>query len=545
MTQAFHWHNIIRRRGSRRDFLAVSRDVAGVLALGSLSSCRGGREPRFRSYPFTLGVASGDPQPNGVVLWTRLAPEPLAGGGLAPEPFRVRWEVAADDRFARIVRDGASEALPELAHSVHVEADGLEPDRVYWYRFIAGGEVSAVGRTKTAPPVGSHPTRLNLALASCQNYEHGYYTAFRHMADEDLDLVIHVGDYIYEARYSENVVVPEREYPGPESVTLEQYRHRYSFYKLDPDLQAAHAAAPWAVTWDDHDVANNYAGAVSQDDQPPEQFLLRRAAAYQVYYEHLPLRRAAMPHGPDALLYRRLRFGDLIELSLLDTRQYRTDQPCGDGQKPRCAEAYDPGATMMGPVQEQWLMNGMRESTAQWNVLANQVVIAQLARVIRGERTFSMDKWDGYVVARKRLLDFFAAARPSNPVVLTGDIHSNWVADLKTDFDDPSSATVATEFIGTSITSSGDGEDGAEFIQAVHDENPHVKFYNGQRGYVRCSVTPGRWTSDFRVVPYVSRPGAPRSRSKPVGQGRSRSERVGTLTRKPRCAKALAAALWV
>jgi len=441
-----HWHYPL----CRRDFLAASRNAAGFLLLGTMSSCRGAREPHYQSYPFTLGVASGDPLPDGVVLWTRLAPDPMAGGGMEPEPVRVRWEVAADEGFARIVRKGTSTARSELAHSVHAEVDGLDPEREYWYRFFSGGEVSPVGRTKTAPAPRSRPARLNLAFASCENYEHGYYTAFRHMAAEELDLVVHVGDYIYEAHFSPNVIVPEREYSGPESVTLEQYRDRYSFYKLDPDLQAAHAAAPWVVTTDDHDVVNNYAGAVARDSESPQQFLLRRAAAYQVYYENLPLRHSAIPNGPDMLLYRRLQFGDLVNLFVLDTRQYRTPQPCGDGQKPRCLEAYDPDATMMGPEQERWLMDGMRSSEARWNVLANQVLIAQLSRVINGERTFSMDKWDGYVVARKRLLDFFANERPSNPIVLSGDIHSNWVADLKTDFDDPGSETVATEFAGTS-----------------------------------------------------------------------------------------------
>lgn len=380
---------------------------------------------------------------------------------------------------------------------------------MYWYRFLAGGEISPVGRTRTAPAAGSSPTSLNLGLASGQNYEHGYFTAFRHLADEDLDLVIHVGDYIFERRFRDDLVVPGREFEGPESITLEEYRARYSFYKTDPDLQAAHAAFPWVVTWDDHEVANNYADAIPQYEQSPEQFLLRRAAAYQVFYEHLPLRRSSIPRGPDMLLYRRLGFGDLVELFVLDTRQYRTDQPCGDGQKPRCPEAYDPDATMMGAKQERWLMEGMKASNARWNVLANQVPIAQISRVIEGEPTFSMDKWDGYVAARERLLEFLATERPPNPLILSGDIHSNWVADLKTDFDDPGSPTVATEFVGTSISSGADGRDGGELLPMIQEEQPHLKFFNGQRGYLRCTATHDRWTTDYRVVPFVTRPGAP------------------------------------
>jgi alkaline phosphatase D len=288
--------------------------------------------------------------------------------------------------------------------------------------------------------------------------------------------------------------------------TLDQYRARYALYRADAALQAAHAAAPWAVTTDDHEVVNNYAGAVPGSPGAGD-FLLRRAAAYQAFYEFMPLRRRSRPAGPSMRLFRRLQFGRLLDLHILDTRQYRSDQPCGDGTKVRCAEALAPTQTMMGAEQERWLEGGLRGSRAQWNALANQVMVAQLTRGPREAPAYSMDKWDGYVAARERLLKILADTPPSNPVVLTGDVHSNWVADLTTNFEDPAAAVVATEFVGTSMTSGGDGADGsAERFQAL---NPHVKFYNGRRGYVRAEVTPSAWRSEYRVLPYVSKPGAP------------------------------------
>jgi alkaline phosphatase D len=468
-----------------------------ILAFGALPALRGERQFRLRSNPFTLGVASGDPTPGGVVLWTRLS-------GVNQQRVAVNWEIAEDDRFRRIAKKGSSLALPEFGHSVHAEVAGLQAGRDYWYRFMTGGEVSPVGKTRTARTAAGTGNPFRFAFVSCQNYEHGYYTAYRHLAAEDLDVVVHLGDYIYETRFGTTIV---RQHEAGEVFTLDQYRARYSLYRSDPDLQAAHAAFPWIVTTDDHEVQDNYAGAISKNDTPQDQFLRRRAAAYQAYYEFMPLRRTSMPAGPDIPLFRKLSFGNLIDFHVLDTRQYRSDQPCGDGLKPRCAAAFDPAQTMMGPKQEKWLMDGLRSSRSRWNVLANQVMIADVAQIQGGTRTFSMDKWDGYVAARKRLLDFFNEARPSNPVVITGDIHSNWVSDLKLDFDNPSSRTVATEFVGTSITSGGDGNDAVP--QGLLQANPHIKFFNTRRGYVRAAVTPSQWTTDYRVVSYVSRPGAP------------------------------------
>ncbi|MEX0911914.1 MAG: alkaline phosphatase D family protein, partial [Gemmatimonadota bacterium] len=359
---------------------------------------------------------------------------------------------------------------------------------------------------RTAPAAGARVDSFLFAFASCQNFQAGYYTAHRHMAEEDLRLVVHLGDYIYEGGVGQNM---PRAHDGPEIVTLQDYRDRYALYKSDPDLQAAHAAAAWSVTWDDHEVDNNYAGDLDQDGTAPEAFLQRRAAAYQAFYENMPLRRASMPIGSDLRLYRRLTFGDLAEINVLDTRQYRTDQPCGDGFHSDCSGALDPDATILGPAQEKWLLDGLGRSRSRWNVLANQVPIAQIDRGAGPEEIYQMDKWDGYIASRDRVTHFIRDRSVSNPVVITGDVHVSWVADVKTDYQETASHPVATEFVGTSISSGGDGSDMTAAGEAMLAENPHMKYFNGQRGYVRCALTPEHWVSDYRVVDYVSRRGAP------------------------------------
>ena len=491
-----------RGQTDRRAFLIGGLAIVGAGALSRVQA-----KPRWDASPFTLGVASGDPAEDSVVLWTRLAPDPLNGGGMPPAPVDVRWEVATDETMRHVVKSGHATAVAEWAHTVHVEASGLEPNREYWYRFHAGDATSPIGRTKTFPRSRDEVSRLRFAFASCQHYEVGFYTAYRHMAAEELDLVFHLGDYIYEGAAREGQV---RKHRGPELLTLQDYRNRYAQYKVDPDLQAAHAAFPWIVTPDDHEVSNNYANAISEHDDPREAFLQRRAAAYQAYYEHMPLRRRSIPSGPSIQLYRPFAYGTLASFFVLDTRQFRTDQPCGDGQKPQCDGMSDPNATLLGPAQERWLLDGLTRSTGRWNVLPQQVMMAKVDQMPGPEERYSMDQWSGYDVPRTRLLEFLGSKRPSNPVVLTGDIHSNWVNDLKVDFRNPNGPTVGTEFVGTSITSGGDGTDQAARMKDVLAENPFVKFQNSQRGYVSCLVTPGTWQADYRVVDYVSRPDAPR-----------------------------------
>ena len=490
------------RRMNRREVLAGG---AVLLGLGAARGAAG----RVRLQPsiFPLGVASGDPAPDGVVLWTRLARDPLHGGGMPPDDVEVVWEVARDERMADVVQSGTAIAAAALGHSVHVEVQGLEPGRWYWYRFRAGADESTVGRTRTLPAPGSPAERLRFAFASCQHYEQGYFTAYRHMAGDDLDLVFHLGDYIYEYEGRDGRV---RRHTGDEIELLDDYRNRYALYRSDPDLQAAHAAFPWVVTWDDHEVDNNYADAVSEEEGlPAELFLRRRAVAYRAYYEHMPLRRASRPAGPNLQLYRAFAWGDLAGFHVLDTRQYRTDQPCGDRRGAVCDGVLDPAATLLGETQERWLLNGLAGSTARWNVIPQQVMMARIDFTPGAGESLSMDVWSGYEAARRRLMEFFAARRPANPLVLTGDIHSNWVADLKVDYRDAAAPVVGTELVGTSISSGGDGVDVPDRLAAVLAENPWVRFYNGRRGYVRCDLTPGRCRADYQVVEYVTRPGGP------------------------------------
>jgi alkaline phosphatase D len=478
-------------------------DAAALVALGSLPSFAGDRDIRVRSNPFGLGVASGDPLPHGIVLWTRLDAAALDEAGAPRAGVPVHWEVAEDERFRRIARKGSQLAQFELGHSVHAEVDGLRPGRHYWYRFMAGGEVSATGRTRTAPAEGAAIDRLRFAFVSCQNYETGYFTAFRRLAEEDLGLIVHLGDYIYETGGLQRPVRPQESME--EIFTLDQYRARYARYRSDADLQAAHALFPWIVTSDDHEVKNDYANdAAPGVTASPEQFLIRRAAAYQAYYEFLPLRRSSMPAGPAMRLFRRVAYGSLADFHVLDTRQYRSGLSCGGGRKPQCHEALTT-QDIMGAEQERWLKDGLRTSRARWNLLANQVLIAQMVQPGGDAPSFSMDNWNGYVPSRTRLMNVLAETR--NPVAITGDIHSNWVADLKLDFNDPTSPCVGTELVGTSISSGGDGDDSGR--PEVLAANPHIKFFNNRRGYVRCTLTSSSLVADFRTLPYVTEPGAP------------------------------------
>nr|WP_310229826.1 alkaline phosphatase D family protein [Brevibacillus nitrificans] len=494
----------------RRGFLLASSKVAALsLGLTLAGTLKGEQvlaaEPKFKAYPFTLGVASGDPLPDGVVLWTRLAPDPLNGGGMPHHDVPVRWEVATDEKFRNVVRRGVEFARAELAHSVHVEVEGLQPDRVYYYQFKAGSEISPVGRTKTLPAFHADVAKLSFAFASCQHYEEGYFSAYRHLAKEDLDLVFHLGDYIYEYGASDGKV---RRHNSPEIITLADYRNRHALYRSDSDLQAAHTAFPWVVVNDDHEVENNYAGLVPEKDQPLEPFVARRAAAYQAYYEHMPLRRSSIPNGPNIQLYRRFSYGNLAQFHVLDTRQYRDDQANGDGTKPPTPESTDPKRTLTGTKQEKWLLDGLENSKARWDVLAQQVFFCKRDFKAGAEESYSMDAWDGYAANRDRILDFAAKNDISNLVVLTGDVHSNWANEILADFNNPESARLGVEFVGTSITSGGDGADMNSSDRTVLEENPHIKFVNRQRGYVCCTVTPDQWQADYRVLPYVSRPDA-------------------------------------
>lgn len=481
---------------ARRRFLAGSLGSALIAAPFAISRAA---PPGFPGDPFTLGVASGAPREDGVVLWTRLAPRPLDGGGMPDAPVAVDWQVAEDEAFARIVARGTEQAVPALAHSVHAEVRGLRPGRPYWYRFRAGAAQSPIGRTRTAPAATGTPQRLRFAFASCQQYEQGYFAAYRDLAARDLDLVIHLGDYIYEKSWGSRLV---RRHEVGIPTTLPEFRDRYALYKLDGDLQAAHAAAPWLSIWDDHEVADDYADDRSYTTRDPARFLKMRAAAYQAYYEHMPLPASARPRGPSATIYERYRFGDMLDVMLLDDRQYRSAPACVNGARPGtvpdCPERRLEERTMLGRAQEAWLDTQIRSSKARWTIVAQQTLMAELDRPAEGAHRFWMDGWDGYPNARRRLLESIATHRPRNPIVIGGDRHAFFVADLARDPTRPTAPPVATEFVGTSITSEGPGAKGLRDALAA---NPHVKYARGdRRGYATVDLTPARCTVGFEAL---------------------------------------------
>ena len=477
--------------------------TAGLLTLGypfrryfALQST-----PGFSSDPFSAGVASGDPTRNGVVLWTRLIPDPRTELNWQRGAVAVDWEIASDERMQKIVRRGTVQTTPNEGHSVHADVSGLDSNRWYWYRFRAGSAESVIGRTKTSP---ANPTdRIRFAFASCQRYHDGYYTAYKNMVREDIDLVVFLGDYIYESSGGTG----PRSFTAEEPKTLKGYRERYALYRSDENLREAHRLFPWILTWDDHEVQDNYAADKPKDDQPRDAFLRRRAAAYQAHYEWLPMPRASKPRGLTAQVYRSLSFGPLANFIVLDGRQYRSDQACGDGVQAPCAEFFNE-RTMLGSAQEQWLDRELRGSRAQWNILANQGRMAVVDQGSNAEQYY-MDVWAGYETARRRITSSLQNSRVQNPIVITGDIHSNWVCDLKMDYKRSNVPVVATELIGTSISSGGDGADTTATGTAQLAKNPHVKFYNSQRGYVRCELTRQSLTADFRVVEKVTVPDSP------------------------------------
>lgn len=498
-------------RLSRRRFLGYTGAGATAVLLGTGQwDVASASANSTKGYPFTLGVASGDPAPDGVVLWTRLAIDPLAPdgkGGMPDQRIPVQYQVASDESFRNVVRAGVAFASPELGHSVHPEVHGLLPGRTYWYRFRVGNEISPIGRTRTAPAPGSVPEQMRFAFASCQSYEAGHYTSYQHMADEDLDLVLHLGDYIYETTYVENPTLhdgtPLPDHLRTECFDLPRYRLQYAQYKSDAHLQAAHAIAPWICTFDDHEVENDYRGDTSERDNEPDQdpavFRLRKAAAFQAMYENLPLRHTQMPSGPDIRIHRRIAYGALADFTMVDTRTYRSTR----------VGRFDPNATMFGGAQRDWLLDGFSSSRARWQVIGNQMPIAQVDRNADPNVLTFFDGWDGYVVERELVFTEARERGVENLVVVTGDRHSNYVMDLKANYDDPESPVVGTEFVGTSISSNRDGSDmlpvGEDYLRA----NPHMKFCNFQRGYSRVTVTPQELRNDFRVVPYISLPDAP------------------------------------
>jgi alkaline phosphatase D len=496
-------------RISRRTLLRTGGSAAaGIVLLGHAAAAKAA--PPFAAYPFTLGVASGDPTPDGIVLWTRLAPKPLEGGGLPPEVFGVRYEVAADEEFRQIVRRGAIEALPEEVHTVHAEIGGLQPATTYWYRFKWGTADSPIGRTRTAPAAGA-TAAMRFAYASCQNFTHGRYGAYWDMARQDLDLVVHLGDYIYEGP---GLPGERAHLPAGQLFTLNDYRTRHAQYKTDPDLQEAHAAFPWLMTWDDHEFWNNYANLDLDPDRPLDTVAERRAAAYLAYWEHAPLARSRKPVGENMQLYRRVSWGALATFHVLDTRQHRSDQiqECPIAQQTAsgyCEAALEPSRAILGEGQRDWLFDGLAAQGQQgWNVLANQVGFAPFYRVEDGGRRYSLDAWDGYPKDRQRVLDFLQQNRLRNMVVITGDAHVNSVRNVPPSFESRGGDPVATEFIGTSIST--DRNPNPPRTRLRDDPvNPQLIWQNNQRGYVRVELDGASWKTEFRIVPDVNVTGVP------------------------------------
>lgn len=497
--------------------------AATLAASPWLARSASGQSPRFRNDPFSLGVASGSPTHNSVVLWTRLLARESDNWGRTP--IAVRWELAHDDQFQRIVQSGPTLAVPELAHSVHVELAGLQPDRWYFYRFIAGDAVSRTGRTRSFPAPDARVDKLRLGFASCQRWEHGYFGAYRHMVQEQLDVLMFLGDYIYEYPGASQAV---RSVSGGWVLSLDDYRQRYAQYKSDPDLQGIHAQVPWLVTWDDHEVQNDYAGAHEGNSGSAlgatvADFAARRAAAYQAYYEHMPVRTsvltqglAGLSRGAEARIYNHVRYGQLASLLLLDDRQYRDRHACTPDGKPgsatldpaTCALWHDPQRTLLGAQQERWLEEQFAQAAQrpqQWTVVGQQTLFGQRDYRPGPQQFFWNDGWDGYPAARRRLTDALQRQRVPNPVLLGGDVHENWVGHVMADYNDAASAKLGVEFCGTSISARSNSSGKTKLTQWLAD-NPHFVFAETQaKGYGVAEFTPQQLTTTLRVVDDVTR----------------------------------------
>ncbi|MET1114154.1 MAG: alkaline phosphatase D family protein [Comamonas sp.] len=504
----------------RREFFRLASSAAAATSLPRWSWST----PLRQRDLFPLGVASGSPAPDGFVLWTRLLDGPVPGTVAADTPrvplppaLTVHWEIAEDESLRTIVRRGTAQALAALGHSVHVEVTGLRPDRWYYYRFMHGDAVTPTARTRTAPDTHAMPDRMRFAFVSCQRWEHGHYAGYRHMLDEDLDAVLFLGDYIYEYAMPQTPPSPAlvRTHTLAAARTLQDFRDRYALYRTDAQLQAAHRACPWIVSWDDHEVQNDYAGLAGTG--PQEAFPTLRGAGYQAFYENMPLRAACLARGMEGLgtadgvrIHDRYAWGRLLRFHLLDTRQYSHAQACRPpGGKPppsippdRCAELRDPARSMLGQAQERWLEDGLRQDAhaqARWSVLAQQTMFSRRNYRKAPDESVGSSTWDGYPASRQRVIDAIRASAVRNAVVLGGDIHQNCVSRVLSDFSNPQSAVIASEFCGTSLTSHNSTS--RVRAQEIADNNPHILLARpDRRGYAVAEVTPGRWTTTLRVL---------------------------------------------
>ena len=444
--------------------------------------------------PFTLGVASGDPTDQSVILWTRLAIDSLNGGGMPAKDIEVLWEVSSTDAFDDIVSSGLVTAEERFGHAVHIDVPLSTGESIVFYRFRIGDYVSPIGKTRLSSPSGS-TTPIKVAAVSCQNYTDGFYNAYADLVEQSPDLVTFLGDYIYESGVGTLDATTVRLHNSDEIKDLVAYRNRYALYRSDPLLQAAHAVCPWVITWDDHEVENNYANLTPQDSADAEGHAARRAVAYQAWWEHMPVR-LSPPTDESLTIYRQFSWGDLLNLLVVDGRQYRDDQACGDAvlsTQPACDEALDPARTMLGAEQEKWFSENINDTTKVWNVMANQTVMTDIRL---GAAVLNYDQWDGYAPDRNRILSDVVDQGVENFVVLTGDIHLAGVGQLTID-SNPTTA-MGAEFVSTSISSSGNVSTDTEGLlialpNIIDAETSH-------RGYTLHTLTANDWTAEYRIV---------------------------------------------
>lgn len=530
---------------SRRNFLKGVGMAGAVAALPSVLSACSDDVETFGTVPrhhFRHGVASGDPLQDRVIIWTRFSSQKEidAGGTSAGSqdigPVDILWEVAKDRSFKDIVRSGDAIAEAARDYTVKVDVDGLDPGSTYYFRFIYGSETSPMGRMKTAP-VGDI-SQIRLGVASCASGAHGFFNAYLHLAQEDIDAVVFLGDYIYE--YGDGEYGSVRGYDPPhEIVSLEDYRRRHAWYKHDDDLQAAHQQHPFICIWDDHEVADNTWSGGANNHNPEKgegDFFERRDAAFQAYSEWMPIR-----DQPDGRIWRSLKFGDLVDLVLLDTRMWgRTDPAITDPAE----------RDLLGPDQEAWMNEQMRSSTATWKLLGQQIMFGQLQ--IGGGTPLNDDQWDGYTQARDRMYDTFRNTPGGNIVVLTGDIHTAFACDITPEPTNPAvynkatgEGSLAVEFVCTSITSPGLAGLNAVpgVIRMLMSSSPHIRYLeSGKRGYTVLDVDKDRVQSDFFVVSTIRERGASLQLDKAfqVENGTPRAQEVTTATSARRNAPAMA-----
>lgn len=491
---------------SRRELLGTAAAAGALSMVSPLSEALSPQQAmaaaaqlgvRYDPGPFTLGVASGDPLPSSVSLWTRLAPDPLARQQKRlPLIVEVVWAMAEDRQMRRVVARGTVWAHADQAHSVHVDVHDLKPGRTYYYQFQAMGRTSRLGRTRTAPT--GNVKRVRFASANCQAFQDGYFAAFRDIAAQDLDFVVHLGDYIYEMGNdkTEKGKLDHRARKNKahdfEPYTVADYRVRHALYKGDPSLRAAHAAHPWFLTWDNHEVEGQYDGTESGK----KRFEDRRDAAYQAWWEHMPHRMVGDDMVPHQQIYRARHWGNLLDLMILDLRQYRT-------------APERKHSTILGARQNHWLLEEIRHARGAWECWANSIMLSRLGKK-DGDYYYEM-QWDGYPRERTSVLSQAHNLGLEDLVVISGDYHSAFVDDIHTDFDNHDSPVIGTEFLSRSISSrSGGAKWNKTNGPKMGTKNPHLQYFEGDRyGYDLYEVTAEKWATHMRMVANTRDPASP------------------------------------